>query len=111
MTVRAVANIWSSEKPGLTDRVRVALLLNGHQVVPDHAPAPVRTRPDAEGPGDLLPQGRGTEQELMRRSRQCQRLESGNCEILDEAEMHGVLRCRSGGEEHERRRAAEGNAR
>ena len=80
-------------------------------MVPDNAPATAGPRADPEGGGDLLPQAGGAEQELIRRTCQCERLESGNCEILDEAQTHRVLRCRSGGEEHERRRAAEGNAR
>ena len=33
--------------------VRVARLLDGRQVGPDHRPPAVRARPDAEGPGDL----------------------------------------------------------
>ncbi len=80
-------------------------------MVPDHAPAAAGPRADPEGGGDLLPQAGGTEQELMDRPSQGQRLKSSNRKVLDEAQAHGVLRCRSGGEEHERRRAAEGNAR
>ena len=92
-------------------QARVALAEHVHQVVPDHAPATAGPRADPEGGGDLLPQAGGAEQELVGRPSQGQRLKSGNCEILDEAQTHGVLRCRSGGEEHERRRAAEGNDR
>ena len=89
-------------------QARVALAEHIHQVVPDDAPATAGPRADPEGGGDLVPQTGGAEQELEDRPSQSQRLKSGNCEILDEAETHGVLRCRSGGEEHERRRAAEG---
>ena len=68
--------------------MRIALAPDGNQVRANHPAAPLWSWPDPERSGNLAAERGAAEPELVDRSCQCERLESGGGVIFNETKTH-----------------------